>query len=536
MNNDELLHKFANNKKILFLTPNLIYITILLQRYYLNNDQFYLRNFFIVGLILFIITTLIYILSKIFIKDNKKIFYILLYISLIYLYDFKPNMLLTFTFFYFLIYFAIFILMPRIKSNIKETLTSILIFIVICYSLIGLPTPIFTIISQKFNTKVYKETYNPNVEENLPTPNIYWIHTDGMMNIEDMNKYFNIYDKDLVNYLNEENFYYNESAELIASHKTQRALVAMFNPNFYDNIYKEYLYDLEDIFLEKENKTSYNISPKEIVEKRFENELMQSLKEKNYTTIGIAKYNNHSALKTDIYYDYYNAITNHWHFTEKEELHKLKNPTSNINLKHTVTQVTEVFSHSIFNKITNNIIPYKYNLIDYNNIDLTDYPNTNTSSYYPIKAIFKSLEDTKEINNNKFTFIDYDLYHVELSYDSSGNKLNPKNYYNLDYYDDNYKYANKLLIELLDYIKTNDEDAIIIIQADHGIHTIYEEDLEEKLNINQEEIQEIRNSVMNAIYIPEKYKNGDEEYLTDPLNISRYIVNNYIGKNYEYIK
>ena len=93
-----------------------------------------------------------------------------------------------------------------------------------------------------------------------------------------------------------------------------------------------------------------------------------------------------------------------------------------------------------------------------------------------------------------------------------------------------------MLIELLDYIKTNDEDSIIIVQADHGIHTIYEEDLDKKLNVNQEQIQEIRNSVMNAIYIPGKYQNGDEQYLKNPLNISRYIVNNYIGKNYEYIK
>ena len=35
--------------------------------------------------------------------------------------------------------------------------------------------------------------------------------------------------------------------------------------------------------------------------------------------------------------------------------------------------------------------------------------------------------------------------------------------------------------------------------------------------------------------IPDKYKNGDEIYLNNPLNISRYIVNNYVGKNYEYI-
>ena len=242
MNNDELLHKFANNKKILFLTPNLIYITILFQRYYLNNDQFYLKNFFIVGLILFIVTTIIYLLSKLFIKDNKKIFFILLYLSLIYLYSIEQKMLISFTFFYILMFFAIFILIPKIKPNIPDTLTSILIFIVICYSIIGLPTPIISIVSQKINTKEYKETYIPKIEENLPTPNIYWIHTDGMMNIKDMAKYFNTFDDNLINYLEEEKFKYNKDATLIASHKTQRALAAMFNPNFYDNFFKEYLF------------------------------------------------------------------------------------------------------------------------------------------------------------------------------------------------------------------------------------------------------------------------------------------------------
>ena len=32
-----------------------------------------------------------------------------------------------------------------------------------------------------------------------------------------------------------------------------------------------------------------------------------------------------------------------------------------------------------------------------------------------------------------------------------------------------------------------------------------------------------------------KYRNGEEEVLSNPLNISRYLVNNFIGDNYEYI-
>ena len=42
--------------------------------------------------------------------------------------------------------------------------------------------------------------------------------------------------------------------------------------------------------------------------------------------------------------------------------------------------------------------------------------------------------------------------------------------------------------------------------------------------------------MINAYYIPEQYKNGEEEYLNNPLNISRYIINNYVGDNYSYVK
>ena len=41
---------------------------------------------------------------------------------------------------------------------------------------------------------------------------------------------------------------------------------------------------------------------------------------------------------------------------------------------------------------------------------------------------------------------------------------------------------------------------------------------------------------MNAVYIPEKYQNGDEKYLSNPLNISRYLVNNFVGDNYTYLE
>ena len=80
-----------------------------------------------------------------------------------------------------------------------------------------------------------------------------------------------------------------------------------------------------------------------------------------------------------------------------------------------------------------------------------------------------------------------------------------------------------------------DSDAIIVVQGDHGIHTIKNNIIMDTLDADIYGVQEIRNSVINAVYVPEKYRNGDEKYLGNPLNISRYIVNNFVGDNHKYI-
>ena len=69
------------------------------------------------------------------------------------------------------------------------------------------------------------------------------------------------------------------------------------------------------------------------------------------------------------------------------------------------------------------------------------------------------------------------------------------------------------------------------------IHSYENDTLMHVFNISNDEAQNIKNSVMNAVYIPEKYKNGDEKYLQNPLNISRYLVNNFMCDNsYNYIE
>ncbi|MBQ9582101.1 MAG: hypothetical protein IJR21_07005, partial [Synergistaceae bacterium] len=54
---------------------------------------------------------------------------------------------------------------------------------------------------------------------------------------------------------------------------------------------------------------------------------------------------------------------------------------------------------------------------------------------------------------------------------------------------------------------------------------------------NSNTAKELWNSTMSAIRVPDKFKTGEEHYaLNNPLNITRYLVNNFVGaNNYEYL-
>jgi hypothetical protein len=104
-----------------------------------------------------------------------------------------------------------------------------------------------------------------------------------------------------------------------------------------------------------------------------------------------------------------------------------------------------------------------------------------------------------------------------------------------------YKYTVKQMIAQVDTIIEDDPGAVIILQADHGIHghgvpggsdTHFESlsvrgySLEDQLNLNLH--------VMSAVRIPPQYVRLSQPL--DPLDIARYLVNNFVGKgNYGYL-
>lgn len=541
MKNDELLFKLVHNKKILFILPNFIYLINILNSYNTNSN---VQNILEVsGKVclevfgcFFVITLFLYPFLKKALKNRQKTFLVLSFACCFYFYKFSLIQFLILI----VVILSLTLLLLKIRSFNFDYIVGILIFIIsFIFIMIG-GKSVYNFVVNSYSLKVYKTNNKIAVDNSKKSPNIYYIHCDGMLGISAMLKYFQYDDTYFIDYLDNNNFYLNKDASFINGHKTQRSLVALFNPHYYDKVFRKYLDDIEGYYYGKKINLKYNVDYKEINENRFDSELFRAFEKKGYTTIGIGEFNQYTSLDTDYYYDYYVPTSESIHLVDGKEGLRLIKKSDNKKLMSYYVEYQRfrtLTSYSMLYDITNNINFLKYKNIDYKSFDSSKYSYIDNSQYWPAKAILKGLDESiNSFDGNKLIFVDYNLNHLGLTFDKYGNRLNENDSGNLNYYEGNYVYSTYLLVDMLRFIKDNDKDAIIIIQGDHGIHMLENEYLEKRFSIGASGVKDIRNSVISAMYIPDKYRNGDEKYLSNPLNISRYLVNSYVYKDYDYIK
>ncbi len=539
MKNKELLEKLTHNRVLLFLLPNFIYMSRFLAIYnnnftidYINEILF--REVIFCSVIFFVITLVIYLLISFLIRDKQKVFLILCFICCFYFMEYNLIGFMLFVMF-------ILLLIVIMKKFIRFRLDS---GIFICYFVIiylfgySFIVGCYNLGYYFMNSSSYSLDREFVIEEDSASPNIYWIHCDAMMSMESMSKYFGYSDSYFRDYLDSNNYYVNENAEMVVGHHTNTALVALFNPSYYDEFFKDYLTSLEDDFLNNSKRGYSIVSYDELKDKRFNNEVFNALEEKGYSTYAIAEFNQYSSLMVDYYYDYYFYSDSGSSLEDGDgEFRDISNNSDiRLSLMSDLVHFKYFINRSMVGDLVKDIDILDYDVIDYDSMDVSDYYYIDNTYYWVAKAIVKGLDLSMDSDSNNFVFVDYKLNHLPMTFDINGNVLDDSNYNNVSYYLGNYIYSTYLLVDILEFIKDNDEDGIIILQGDHGLHSLRSDWMMDYFDIDMEGVEEIRNSVISAIYIPDKYKNDDDIYLNNPLNISRYIVNNYVGENYEYIE
>ena len=92
-------------------------------------------------------------------------------------------------------------------------------------------------------------------------------------------------------------------------------------------------------------------------------------------------------------------------------------------------------------------------------------------------------------------------------------------------------YSINIVLNAIDLILEQDPNAVIVIQSDHGLHIPDTQEFLQEQGFSDEELFLLINSTMSAVRIPEQYGGLGEPL--DPRNISRELVNRFVGPNYQ---
>jgi len=381
---------------------------------------------------------------------------------------------------------------------------------------------------------VYDVKVNFTVDEQLPSPDIYWLHMDGMMSFDTIYKYFGDSQDELKAELEQRGFIINENAELIAGY-TQVAVPALLSPAFYDSYLGVHLSDvahllrydrkneLNKIFASDGLHINRDITP--------HSELFKAFMAKGYNTVLISSVS------------YRNYPSDYFYRVDKDDFPLMLKGTHEVSatligienivqllLSTTSLRVTSGTVSSLFESMKNEtwlpIPEYK---------DEIESLTLHTRGLTTEKSRYRRLLDTYTVESPKFTFITNTIAHLQAQVinvnteivDISQDDLNEVGLI----YIVHHEYAVQVMLNTIDLILERNPDAVIIVQGDHGIHMQGMQDYLLELGYTVPQVLEMKHSVISAARIPTQYGGLDEPI--EPLNMSRLLVNRFVGDNYE---
>lgn len=528
-----------------FISILLISITPMLYLYNNNVKYLYLQQIIIVSLILMVVTAILFIIYK-NVFHSEFVAFIGCFIFIFFIYAYNPvynvlrNININIKSYNWLVIIII-LLVSYIVAYVFHKLfykkdfhkaSFLIFFTVIIMLFMNINNFAMNYLSINHLNAEYKKDFY--IDKKLPSPNIYYILCDGMLGFDAMKKYFNNSQEALTEDLTKRGFTINKGAMFESGHNTRIAIPVLMCPEYYDKYLADILQDND-----KATDARLIITP-ELFEARFNNETINAFHAKGYTTVAMGIDEDMFFPTTD--YFYYMTVYEEnkgdlpsGFYVEKSERTESSYFKSRFCYRHLDRIFLAGISSSIFDFL------FKNNVIK--------HPLTNTNediSYFlpgkysaeRFSSLVNSMSDciySTNIKEPKFVLIHNFMAHSPFCFDKDGNINKSINKNNIWAYPEHYTYAVKTLIKLVDVILEDNPDVVIILQADHGLHQQIAEQITKAFN-NPEAKIDIWNKVFCAVRIPEQYKNGDEYYAeSNPLNITRYLVNSYCGGNYSYI-
>ena len=377
------------------------------------------------------------------------------------------------------------------------------------------------------------------VDHNLPKPDIYWLMPDAMLGLETLERFFGGNMDSFRNELSLRGFQIYEDALLNAGH-TRIAINALFSPDFHDNYGYTLLAELSEHIGEAWGTALWRWLAElglDILDLSEHHEMLLALRNAGYEINFISPTNSiympspfHRLydVEANVHEEYVlfvdmetdaNSIVGRGllsYFNESGDL-------LNLMIAATPVSILGSWLASLAHGADLMSVPFRAEQV----AELTGSLDTVFERHY-----FRLLLDTFHTPSPKFVLaVSYFTHSWGLGMaDTPWSRILP----HTDRLLPSHEYAAEVLLNTIDAILHQNPDAIIVIQSDHGVHGSMGRgdhwDYLINLGYSNDKINELRHSVFSAVRIPLAY--GGLDAPLAPLNISRELVNRFVGQNY----
>ena len=321
------------------------------------------------------------------------------------------------------------------------------------------------------------------VDSSLPSPDIYWFHMDGMISIGTLERFFGESGEWLREELRCRGFEIYEDAELRVAGTTP-ALHALMSPMFYDSFFGEWLAEIHNTVLRDERNAHIRAGLNRVglthTDIQRYNELLTALMVRGYN-INLVNNSLQSRLGHVAGYGY---VPTRWHvFGDLPQMISMTTPLNLPNNMDRVGLTTDSQESS----------DYRYEFLA--NFNVYMIMRTHPSNWWRYDPSLTERDLTK-------------LHIYPLAWDSAARRM----------------------LQRIDTILEENYYAVIVLQADHGLNMVITQQFLLDQGYPLEQVLELSHSVFNAVRIPQAY--GGLDAPLAPLNISRKLVNRFVGQNY----
>jgi len=367
--------------------------------------------------------------------------------------------------------------------------------------------------AQRSNNEPYIIKHNFNINPRLPSPDIFWFHMDSMLSFEVMEEFFYHSEYPIRGELICRGFTIYEYATFNAR-GTIFSLPALFSPGFYDSSYHEMLYNRRGLYRAR---LMNEVIPY--------NETFTAFMSIGYEVIKIAHV-----------YDPFTAAPFNWFYNISV------NENDNL-LGFIYEQASPTFLHRFVSGDFAALLALTTPLSLFMSQEaipppeMVFMPISSHSNRLPEysswieRNIYRSIIDVLSVNTSgpRFVFVFNPFAHpVWWYWQEQGADFG--DFTRVDLYPSAFDYALNVALNAIDIIISENPNAIVILQSDHGFHEPRTHAFLLSQGYSLEQIEVLSTSVLSAVRIPPQY-GGLDSPLT-PLNISRELVNRFVGENY----